>query len=83
MRREFVSNASHELKTPITIISGFIETIKLGHVKDPKQLSHFIDIIENEVKRLNLLTTSLLTLSNSENTLTNNKKNILLISKMS
>lgn len=74
MRREFVSNASHELKTPITIISGFIETIKLGHVKDPKQLSHFIDIIENEVKRLNLLTTSLLTLSNSENTLTNNKK---------
>ena len=74
MRREFVSNASHELKTPITIISGFIETIKLGNVKDPKQLSHFIDIIENEVKRLNLLTTSLLTLSNSENTLTNNKK---------
>lgn len=78
MRREFVSNASHELKTPITIISGFIETIKLGHIKDSNQLNHFIDIIEQEVKRLSLLTNSLLELSNSENS-GNSKKKIYTI----
>ena len=78
MRREFVSNASHELKTPITIISGFIETIKLGHIKDSNQLNHFIDIIEQEVKRLSLLTNSLLELSNSENS-GNSKKQIYTI----
>ncbi|WP_270426658.1 sensor histidine kinase [Fusobacterium mortiferum] len=78
MRREFVSNASHELKTPITIISGFIETIKLGHIKDSNQLNHFIDIIEQEVKRLSLLTNSLLELSNSEN-FGNSKKQIYTI----
>lgn len=78
MRREFVSNASHELKTPITIISGFIETIKLGHIKDSNQLNHFIDIIEQEVKRLSLLTNSLLELSNSENS-GNSKKQVYTI----
>lgn len=66
LRREFVSNASHELKTPITIISGFIETIKLGHIKDEKKLEYFINIIEKEIKRLAQLTENLLTLSKVE-----------------
>ncbi len=70
LRREFVSNASHELKTPITIISGFIETIKLGHIKDQKQLEYFITIMEKEVKRLALLTDNLLQLSKAEKILT-------------
>lgn len=66
LRREFVSNASHELKTPITVISGFIETIKLGHVKDEKQLFYFVDIMEKEIKRLGVLTDNLLQLSRTE-----------------
>lgn len=78
LRREFVSNASHELKTPITIISGFIETIKLGHIKDEKQLNHFIEIMEKEVKRLALLTDNLLHLSRAEKILAeNNEEKIL------
>lgn len=74
LRREFVSNASHELKTPITIISGFIETIKLGHIKDEKQLNHFIEIMEKEVKRLALLTDNLLHLSRAEKILAENNE---------
>lgn len=66
LRREFVSNASHELKTPITVISGFIETIKLGHIRDERQLNHFIEIMEKEVRRLALLTDNLLQLSRAE-----------------
>ncbi|VEH37943.1 Alkaline phosphatase synthesis sensor protein phoR [Fusobacterium varium] len=67
LRKEFVSNASHELKTPITIIGGFIETIKLGHFKDRKQLEYFIDIIYRETQRLNHLINDLLQLSHIEN----------------
>lgn len=74
LRREFVSNASHELKTPITIISGFIETMKLGHIKDEKQLNHFIEIMEKEVKRLALLTDNLLHLSRAEKILAENNE---------
>lgn len=74
LRREFVSNASHELKTPITIISGFIETIKLGHIRDEKQLNYFIDIIEKETKRLALLTENLLKLSKAEKMLEDENK---------
>lgn len=67
LRKEFVSNASHELKTPITIIGGFIETIKLGHFKDRIQLEYFIDIIDKETQRLNHLVNDLLQLSHIEN----------------
>lgn len=79
LRREFVSNASHELKTPITIIGGFIETIKLGHFKDRKQLEYFIDIIDRETQRLNHLVNDLLQLSHIENS-SKNEKNIYTIS---
>lgn len=67
LRKEFVANASHELKTPITIISGFVETIKLGYAESPEQLEHFFNIIEEEIIRLTSLTNSLLKLSHLEN----------------
>lgn len=67
LRREFVSNASHELKTPLTIISGFIETIKLGHIQKQEQFDHILDIMEQETKRLNHLVNHLLQLSHLEN----------------
>lgn len=82
LRREFVSNASHELKTPITIISGFIETIKLGHIKDEKQLNHFVEIMEKEVKRLTLLTDNLLHLSRAEKILAENSEEKILNLKL-
>lgn len=82
LRREFVSNASHELKTPITIISGFIETIKLGHIKDEKQLNHFVEIMEKEVKRLALLTDNLLHLSRAEKILAENSEGKILNLKL-
>ncbi len=82
LRREFVSNASHELKTPITIISGFIETIKLGHIKDEKELNHFVEIMEKEVKRLALLTDNLLYLSRAEKILAENSEEKILNLKL-
>ncbi len=82
LRREFVSNASHELKTPITIISGFIETIKLGHIKDEKELNHFVEIMEKEVKRLALLTDNLLHLSRAEKILVENSEEKILNLKL-
>lgn len=76
LRREFISNASHELKTPLTIISGFIETIKLGHVQEKAQLSRILDIIELETKRLNKLVNNLLHLSHLEKNISQGDKKI-------
>ena len=45
MRSEFVANASHELKTPLTSISGFIETLQSGAVEDEETRNKFINII--------------------------------------
>lgn len=67
IRREFVANVSHELKTPLTSISGFIETLQSGAVKDPEVSSHFIDIIAIETARLKRLIEDLLVLSDIEN----------------
>lgn len=66
-KKEFVSNASHELKTPLTIISGFLETIMLKNYKDENQLFYYLDIVHNEVNRLKKLVTNLLSLSSIEN----------------
>ena len=55
IRREFVANVSHELKTPLTSISGFIETLQAGAAEDPEIRSRFIDIIAIETSRLKRL----------------------------
>lgn len=52
MQADFVSNASHELKTPITAISGFSETLLAGAKDDPATLEQFLKIIDEESKRL-------------------------------
>lgn len=66
LKRDFIINASHELKTPLTTISGFIETLKLGNYKDEQQRQRFISIIESETNRLKRLTQSMLTLAVAE-----------------
>ena len=66
MRKDFVANVSHELKTPLTSISGFVETLKGGAVDDIDVRDRFLDIIEMESARLSRLIDDLLILSNIE-----------------
>ncbi|MFZ5965833.1 MAG: two-component system histidine kinase PnpS [Bacillota bacterium] len=63
MRTEFVANVSHELKTPLTSISGFIETLKNGAIDNENVRNRFLDIIEIETERLSRLIDDLLSLS--------------------
>jgi len=67
IRSEFVSNVTHELKTPLTSIRGFIETLKIGAVKDPEVAARFLDIIDIEAERLTMLINDILQLSEIEN----------------
>lgn len=67
VREDFVANVSHELKTPLTSIKGFIETLKDGAIEDENVSYKFLDIIDVEVDRLNCLVDDLLLLSEIEN----------------
>lgn len=65
IRSEFVANVSHELKTPLTSIKGFAETLK--YVNDNEKKEQFLDIINDEAERLTRLINDILTLSDIEN----------------
>ena len=65
MRREFTANVSHELKTPLTSISGFAEIIRDGYVQQ-KDVSRFADTIYKEAQRLMTLVNDILKLSRLE-----------------
>ena len=65
MRSQFVANVSHELKTPLTSIKGFSETLRI--VDDENTKNKFLDIIDKETDRLTLLIDDILILSNIEN----------------
>jgi len=66
IRREFVANVSHEIKTPITAIKGFVETLKDGALKNPRDAERFLDIIDTHVGRLEAIVEDLLSLSRIE-----------------
>jgi two-component system phosphate regulon sensor histidine kinase PhoR len=66
MRTEFVANVSHELKTPLTSIKGFVETLQSGAFKEPETARRFLDIISKHADRLESLVNDLLTLSSLE-----------------
>ncbi|HYE12670.1 MAG TPA: ATP-binding protein [Patescibacteria group bacterium] len=66
MRTEFVANVSHELKTPLTSIKGFAETLKIGDIEDKQDTVRFLNIIENEADRLYRLINDILSLSELE-----------------
>ena len=66
MRRDFVANVSHELKTPLTSIKGFIETLIEGAIDDKENNRHFLNIIQEHAERLNKLVEDLLSLSHLE-----------------
>ncbi|KAJ52840.1 two-component system phosphate regulon sensor histidine kinase PhoR [Clostridium tetanomorphum] len=65
IRSQFVANVSHELKTPLTSIKGFAETLR--YVEDSKNKEKFLDIINEEAERLTRLINDILTLSDIEN----------------
>jgi two-component system phosphate regulon sensor histidine kinase PhoR len=67
MRSDFVANVSHELKTPLTSIKGFVETLKAGAIEDNDTAIRFLNIIEDEADRLNRLISDILSLSVLEN----------------
>lgn len=66
LRAEFVANVSHELKTPLTSILGFVETLREGAVEDPENRLKFLQIIETQSKQLHALIEDLLLLSRVE-----------------
>lgn len=76
MRSEFVANVSHELKTPLTSISGFIETLQAGAAEDPEIRTRFIEIISIETARLKRLIDDILVLSDIESQMTVESKEI-------
>ena len=65
VRRDFVANVSHELKTPITSIRGFVETLRSG-IDDPRKADEFLGIIEKQAARLQSIIDDLLMLSEIE-----------------
>ncbi len=66
VRRDFVANVSHELKTPLTAIRGFAETLLGGALEDPKNNRRFVEIIRDHSVRLARLTDDLLKLARIE-----------------
>lgn len=65
MRKSFVANVSHELKTPMTSIGGFIDGILDGTIEPDKQ-EYYLNIVSDEVKRLSRLVQSMLNMSRLE-----------------
>jgi two-component system phosphate regulon sensor histidine kinase PhoR len=66
IRRDFVANVSHELKTPVTSIMGFVETLLEGAINNPEQAKRFLTIIAKHSDRLNAIIDDLLSLSSLE-----------------
>ena len=67
MRTDFAANVTHELKTPLTSIKGFVETLQAGAIEDPEMAKRFLDIISMEADRLTRLINDVLSLSSMEN----------------
>ena len=66
MRRDFVANVSHELRSPLTVLTGFIETLQVAARDDPAARARFLDIMAREAQRMNRLVDDLLSLSKVE-----------------
>jgi two-component system phosphate regulon sensor histidine kinase PhoR len=65
LRQEFISNVSHEIQSPLTAITGFVQALKSDDLT-PEQRQHYLDIIETESKRLSRLSDNLLKLTSLE-----------------
>ncbi len=66
VRVDFVANVTHEIRTPLTAILGYLETLRDGAISNPEEAQKFIDIILKHAERLNRLVEDLLTISKIE-----------------
>lgn len=66
LRRDFVANVSHELKTPLAAIKAYAETLRLGAISDPEHNLSFVERIEDQANRLHQLIVDLLQLARVE-----------------
>lgn len=66
MRSDFAANVSHEIKTPLTAIQGFVETLGQGMVTDPQEAQRFLEIISRHVRRLTAIVDDLMHLARLE-----------------
>ncbi len=74
VRKDFVANVSHELKTPVTSIQGFVEALLEGGIEDPGQVQRYLGIIARHAERLGAIIDDLLALSRLEDV--NEKRSI-------
>lgn len=65
MRRDFIANVSHELKTPLTVVGGFLEVLR-EHALAPEQQNHYLHLMTEQAQRMQRLVEDLLTLSTLE-----------------
>jgi len=66
MRKEFLSNVSHELKTPLALIQGYAEGLKDGISDDPESRDYYCEVIVDEAGKMNTMVKKLLTLNEME-----------------
>lgn len=66
MRKEFISNVSHELKTPIALIMGYAEGLKIGINDDDSSRDFYCEVIMDEANKMNIMVKKLLTLNQLE-----------------
>lgn len=66
IRKEFLSNVSHELKTPLALISGYAEGLKEGISDDPESIQFYCDVICDETNKMNEMVKKLLSLNQLE-----------------
>ncbi len=66
MRKEFLSNVSHELKTPIALIQGYAEGLKEGITEDEESREYYCEVIMDEAAKMNSMVKKLLTLNQLE-----------------
>ncbi|MDH5571330.1 MAG: phosphate regulon sensor histidine kinase PhoR [Gammaproteobacteria bacterium] len=67
MQRDFVANISHELRTPITVFSGYLENILADDQMDPEHIQHACKVMQQQALRMRQLTDDLTILSNVDN----------------
>lgn len=66
MRKDFLANVSHELKTPIALIQGYAEGLTEGICDDPESMSFYCEVILEEASKMNTIVQKLLTLNQLE-----------------